>query len=104
MNHPAFAFSNPNRVRSLIGSFAMANPTQFHREDGAGYGLLAETVLALNGTNPQIAARLLTGFGTWRTVTASRRAQAQAALERIAGAPALSADVLDIVQRSLAGT
>ena len=103
MNHPAFAFSNPNRVRSLIGSFAMANPTQFHREDGAGYGLLAETVLALNGTNPQIAARLLTGFGTWRTVTASRRAQAQAALERIAAAAALSADVLDIVQRSLAG-
>jgi aminopeptidase N len=102
MNHPAFSFSNPNRVRSLIGSFAMANPTQFHREDGAGYGLLAETVLALNGTNPQIAARLLTGFGTWRTVTASRRAQAKAVLERIAGAPNLSADVLDIVQRSLA--
>ncbi len=102
MNHAAFAFSNPNRVRSLIGSFTMANPTQFHREDGAGYALLSETVLALNGTNPQIAARLLTGFGTWRTVTASRRVQAQSALERIAAAPALSADVLDIVQRSLA--
>ncbi|NNM73388.1 aminopeptidase N [Enterovirga aerilata] len=104
MNHPAFAFSNPNRVRSLIGSFAMANPTQFHREDGAGYALLAEAVLALNGTNPQIAARLLTGFGTWRSMNAPRRAQAQAALERIAGAPNLSPDVLDIVQRSLAPT
>jgi aminopeptidase N len=102
MNHPAFAFSNPNRVRSLIGSFAMANPTQFHREDGSGYALLAETVLALNGTNPQIAARLLTGFGTWRIMARPRRAQAQAVLERIAAAPALSADVLDIVQRSLA--
>ncbi|MGA0595438.1 aminopeptidase N [Enterovirga sp. CN4-39] len=102
MTHPAFAYSNPNRVRSLIGSFAMANPTQFHREDGTGYALLAETVLALNGTNPQIAARLLTSFGTWRTVTAARRAQARSALEHIAAAPALSPDVLDIVQRSLA--
>jgi aminopeptidase N len=101
MSHPAFAFSNPNRVRSLIGSFAMANPTQFHREDGAGYALLAETVLALNGTNPQVAARLLTGFGTWRILTESRRAQAQAALERIAATPALSPDVADIVGRSL---
>jgi aminopeptidase N len=101
MTHPAFAFSNPNRVRSLIGSFAMANPTQFHRDDGAGYGLLAETVLALNGTNPQIAARLLTAFSTWRTMNAIRRVQAEATLERIATAPSLSPDVLDIVQRSL---
>ena len=102
MSHPAFTFSNPNRVRSLIGSFTMANPTQFHRKDGTGYALLAETVLALNGTNPQIAARLLTGFGTWRTMEAERRNQARATLERIASTPDLSPDVSDIVQRSLA--
>jgi aminopeptidase N len=102
MGHRGFAFSNPNRVRALIGSFAMANPTQFHRPDGAGYGLLAEAVLALNGTNPQIAARLLTAFGMWRSMEPVRRAEAEAALRRIAASPDLSPDVTDIVQRSIA--
>ena len=45
MSHPAFSLGNPNRVRSLVGSFAMANPTQFHRPDGAGYDFLADMVL-----------------------------------------------------------
>ena len=33
--HPAFSMSNPNRVRALIGAFAMSNQTQFNRADGA---------------------------------------------------------------------
>ncbi len=37
-----FALSNPNRVRSLVGSFAMANQTQFNRADGAGYRFVAD--------------------------------------------------------------
>ena len=102
MSHPVFSFSNPNRVRSLLGAFSMANPTQFHRQDGAGYELLAEVVLTLNATNPQIAARLLTAFGSWRTMTAGRQSAARQALERVAGAPNLSPDVADIAQRSLA--
>ena len=31
MRHPAFSIGNPNRVRALIGSFAMLNQTQFNR-------------------------------------------------------------------------
>ena len=61
MRHPAFALTNPNRTRALIGGFA-ANPTQFNRPDGAGYDLLADVVLQLDATNPQIAARLLTAM------------------------------------------
>ena len=38
--HPAFSFANPNRVRALIGAFAMSNPTQSNRADGAGYDFL----------------------------------------------------------------
>jgi aminopeptidase N len=102
MTGPAFSMSNPNRVRALIGSFAMGNATQFHRTDGAGYEFVADIVLDLDGSNPQVAARLLTAFGTWKTVESGRRAKAEAALRRIAAAPALSADVGDIVQRSLA--
>ena len=46
--HPAFSFANPNRVRALIGAFAMANQKQFNRADGAGYDFVADTVLALD--------------------------------------------------------
>jgi aminopeptidase N len=100
--HPAFSFANPNRVRSLIGSFALANPTQFNAPDSSGYAFLADTVIALNEANPQIAARLLTAFGSWRMLEPGRRAAAEASLRRIAAAPALSPDVADILQRSLA--
>jgi aminopeptidase N len=101
-SHPVFSLNNPNRVRSLIGSFAMGNPTQFHRADGAGYRFVADIVLALDPTNPQVAARLLTAFGTWKTMERGRRARAAAALKGIADQPSLSPDVSDIVQRSLA--
>jgi aminopeptidase N len=103
MLHPAFSLGNPNRVRALIGAFAMLNQTGFHRADGSGYGFLADIVLQLDRANPQLAARLLTSFGPWRTMEAVRRAHAEDALRRIAAMPDLSRDVGDIVQRSLAG-
>ena len=100
--HPVFSFANPNRVRALIGAFAQGNPTQFNRADGAGYDFIADTVLALDPKNPQLAARLATSFRSWRTLEQGRRGRAQAALERIKAAPGLSRDLADIVERALA--
>ncbi len=85
----------------MIGGFT-ANATQFNRADGAGFELLAEVVLTLNPTNPQIAARLLTALRSWRALEPKRREKAEAALKRIAAARNLSADVSDIVTRCLA--
>jgi aminopeptidase N len=102
-NHPAFSMTNPNRVRSLIGSFSMGNPTQFNRPDGAGYALVAETVLALDKTNPQVAARLLTAFGSWRMMEPERRGRAESTLLKIRAVAGLSRDVGDILERTLAG-
>jgi aminopeptidase N len=101
MRHPAFSITNPNRVRSLVGSFAMLNQSQFNRVDGSGYELLADIVLELDGTNPQVAARLLTAFGSWRMLEPARRLRAEQALRRVAEKANLSRDVGDIVQRSL---
>ncbi len=100
--HPAFSMANPNRIRALIGSFAQVNHTQFNRIDGAGYGFVAEIVLALDPKNPQVAARLMGAFRSWRALEPKRRSQAETVLRRVAGAPALSRDVHDIVARSLA--
>jgi aminopeptidase N len=99
--HAAFSMGNPNRVRALIGAFAHANPTQFNRADGAGYDFVVEAALALDAKNPQVAARLMTAFKSWRALESDRRAKAEAALKRVAAA-SVSTDVGDIVQRSLA--
>jgi aminopeptidase N len=100
MHHRGFSISNPNRVRSLIGGFT-ANQTQFNRADGAGYAFLAEVVLGLDSSNPQIAARLLTAMRSWRSLEETRRGHAEAMLKQIAAATSLSPDVRDIVTRSL---
>jgi aminopeptidase N len=101
-SHPAFSMANPNRVRALIGSFAQVNHTQFNQIDGAGYNFIADVVLMLDAKNPQVAARLMGAFRSWRALEATRRALAEATLRRVAAAPSLSRDVHDIVARTLA--
>ncbi|PJI52994.1 aminopeptidase N, partial [Methylobacterium radiotolerans] len=99
--HPAFTLTNPNRVRALIGSFAFGNPTQFARRDGAGFARVTDTVAALDSTNPQVAARLLTAFGSWRRLEKSRGARAVEMLNGIKAIPGLSRDTADILARTL---
>jgi aminopeptidase N len=100
--HPAFSLSNPNRVRSLIGAFAQSNATQFNRADGQGYDFVTAKILELDPKNPQVAARLMTAFRSWRALESGRRAKAKAALQRVQAVASLSADVKDIVSRALA--
>ena len=100
--HPAYSTSNPNRVRSLIGTFANANQTAFNRADGASYDFFVETVLRLDRANPQLAARLATALRSWRSLEPVRQAAARAALLALAEPDDLSSDLRDIVQRTLA--
>lgn len=102
MKHPGFSMRNPNRVRSLIGSFAMSNPSEFNRPNGTGYFFLRDTVLELDRSNPQVAARLLGALKTWRTLETNRRGLAAQCLREIAGLKRLSPDLRDIVTRALA--
>jgi len=102
MRHPAFRLK-PNLVRSLIGRFCAANPVNFHLSDGSGYRYLADQVLALDGLNPQIAARLLQSLSRWRRFDTMRQILMREQLERIAGHPGLSKDVYEIASRSLEG-
>ncbi len=102
LGHPSFSMSNPNRIRSLVGTFAGANQTQFNRADGGGFDFLADFVTDLDKRNPQTAARLLVSFRSWRALEPHRRGLAEKALRRVASAETLSSDVRDIVTRTLA--
>jgi aminopeptidase N len=99
--HPAFSIRNPNRVRSLIGAFAMGNQVRFHVGDGSGYQFLADRVLEIDPINPQVASRLLQALTRWRRFDAGRRALMRAVLERILDVEELSKDVYEVASKSL---
>jgi aminopeptidase N len=101
MQHPAFSLTNPNKVRALLGAFAMMNPTGFHAASGAGYRLNADQVIALNGLNPQVAARMASAFNAWTRYDEGRQALMRAELERISATAGLSPDVAEIVHNAL---
>jgi aminopeptidase N len=100
LRHPLMSLENPNKVRNLIGAFA-SNPTAFNRKDGAGYAFLAERCLEIDRFNPQIAARMMTAFRSWRTLEPGRRKLAEKALKSVAKSKTLSRDTYEIVSRML---
>ncbi|HYD15594.1 MAG TPA: aminopeptidase N [Hyphomicrobium sp.] len=99
--HPLFSLTTPNKVRALVGTFAMQNPVQFHRADGAGYDFVAKQVLAIDRFNPSIAARMLGAFRTWHALEPERRAAARRVLQGVSKAKNLSRDVFEIVSKML---
>lgn len=102
MQHAAFSLKNPNNVRALIGQFCRNNPSQFHAKDGSGYRFLAENILQLDKLNPQVAARQLGAFNSWRRYDAERQQLMKTALQSIASQADLSSDVFEIVTKYLA--
>ncbi|MDE2359617.1 MAG: DUF3458 domain-containing protein, partial [Betaproteobacteria bacterium] len=101
VGHPRFNVRNPNRVRALVGAFALGNLPGFHASDGSGYGFVADQVRALDPANPQLAAMLAGAFNLWKRFAEPRRSLMQRSLERIARTPRLSRDVSEIVTRAL---
>ncbi len=101
MKHPDFTFKNPNRVRSVLGFFSRGNPTGFHQADGAGYKLMADSVLTLDSLNPQVAARMVGAFNSFKRYGSARQDMMRAQLQRIQGTKGLSKNTLEIVTNAL---
>jgi aminopeptidase N len=99
--HEAYDPLNPNKVRAVLGAFARDNLVGFHRPDGAAQSFFADAVLAIDGRNPQLAARLTTILENWRKFEPMRRQRLKAALERLAGAPGISTNLAEIAGRLL---
>jgi aminopeptidase N len=99
--HADFTVRNPNRWRSLVGSFA-ANQWAFHHASGRGYRWVADRIIEVGAVNPQVAARQVPVFGRWRRMEPKRAALMRAELERIVATPGLSKDVFEQASKSLA--
>ncbi len=101
LSHSAFSYKNPNKVRALIGAFSGANPARFHAEDGEGYRFLADSIIHLNGINPQVASKILAPLGSWRRMNVTHQKMMKAELQRILDTENLSNDVYEIASKSL---
>ncbi len=99
--HPRFNARNPNRVRALVGGFALGNFAGFNARDGSGYAFAAEQVRSLDATNPQLASTIAGAFNLWKRFAEPRRAMMQRCLSHIARTPNLSPDVTEVVTRTL---
>ena len=102
LKHPAFNIKNPNNVRALIGNFCRHNPVNFHAKNGLGYSFLCEQVLILDKLNPQLAAKMMMAFHSWRQYDTDRQMLIKKSLTKIAKQKDLSADVYEVVTKYLA--
>jgi aminopeptidase N len=101
MSHQAFSFKNPNRIRSLIGSFFNNNPTGFHAASGEGYFFSGEILARLNASNPQIASRLIDPLLKYKRYDQARQTLMKTQLEALANKDDLAKDLYEKVSKAL---
>ncbi|ELB2154007.1 aminopeptidase N [Vibrio parahaemolyticus] len=101
MNHEAFSLKNPNRTRSLIGSFLAANPVRFHDKSGSGYQFAGEILRQLNDSNPQVASRMIDPLLKFRKYDEARQAMIRAELEKLKVMDNLAKDLFEKVTKAL---
>ena len=99
LQHDAFDFKTPNKVRALIGVFANANLAVFHAEDGAGYVFFLEQVLKIDPLNPQLAAGLTNALDMWQRLEPGRREKAKNALDKMANQSGISSNLKEMLDR-----
>lgn len=101
LHHPAFSIKNPNKVRAVVGAFSMHNTPNFHAVDGSGYAFLADKVIELDALNPQMAARMLSPLTRWQRFDLHQQEMMQRQLKRIKNSGELSADLFEVLEKSL---
>ena len=100
--HRSFDFSNPNRLRALVGAFVQNNPYHFHASDGSGYLFLTEQLIKLNEQNPQVASRLITPLIQFKRLDENRKQLIKVQLTRLLKLDNLALDLFEKVTKALA--
>ncbi len=101
LHHPDFSIKNPNKVRAVVGAFSTQSTPNFHALDGSGYAFLAHKVIELDRLNPQMAARMLSPLTRWQRFDLHQQELMQAQLKRIKNSGELSADLFEVLDKSL---
>ena len=103
MQHEAFDFKNPNKVYSLIGTFAQRNLVNFHAKNGEAYCFLADVVGELDKINPHVSARMVKPLTSWKRYDKERQKLMCQQLEKLLLSKKISTDLYEVVTKSLEG-
>ncbi len=101
LEHEAFDWTNPNKVRALVGGFVGGNIKAFHDMNASGYKFLSDVIVKLNSLNPAIGARLASILADCNKYEDDRKKLIVAELERIMETPELDAAIKEIVGKGL---
>lgn len=98
IDNKLFDIKNPNRVRSLLGSFSR-NYIKFHTQEG--YKFIADKIIELDSINPQTASGLASCFKNWNKFSKNYSIMQKEQLKRIFAVENLSSDVYEIINNVL---
>lgn len=96
---PAYDSQNPNKIRSLVGSYA--GNVQFHAANGEGYEYLADKIIEIDSFNPSMSAGLSKCFRKYAKMDSDRQALMKQHMERILAVGDISKDVYEIISKTL---
>lgn len=102
VNHELYEAGNPNRVRSVVGTFSR-NMRVLHGDQGAGHTWLADQLLLIDAKNPQVAARVFDPLLHWRKFVPLLKESMHAQLQHLSKQK-LSKDLFELVTKAMAGT
>ncbi|MDC6451784.1 aminopeptidase N C-terminal domain-containing protein, partial [Alphaproteobacteria bacterium] len=100
LSHESFEYKNPNKIRSVLGSFQKENVLLFHANDSSGYDFISDQVCLIDEKNPQAAARLVLPLTRFSNYDEIRKNKMKNALKNISK-QSISLDLSEIVNKAL---
>ncbi len=100
LEHRAFDYKNPNKLRSVLNTFQRENILLFHSNDSSGYKFISEQVAIIDKSNPQVAARLILPLTRFNNFTNERKNKIKRVLKNI-NKPFISNDLSEIIEKAL---
>jgi aminopeptidase N len=96
---PAFDKNNPNNLYALHRVFSN-NFLHFHQASGATYKWFADEIIRVDQFNPQVAARLASGFSLTKKLPADLSAKSKTEIQRILNAK-VSKNTQEILEKCI---
>ena len=100
LKHKKFDYKNPNKIRSILGSFQKNNIELFHSIDGRGYNFITKEVIKIDKINPQISARLIIPMTQFSSFSPKRKRLMHKYLQKIINTHP-SKDLYEIISKAI---
>ncbi|MDD3266288.1 MAG: aminopeptidase N [Burkholderiales bacterium] len=98
VNSPYYDANNPNKIYSLIRTFA-CNQKMFNTK--FGYEWIANEIIRISKFNPNVAGRVASCFSIINSLDDTYKSIAKPVLEKIIASENISSDVYEIVSKTL---